>query len=214
MDPGCLRFVLCLFLGMWCDCSSCNVFHRRREQVSLRKLFKRNAFWERLPRAEWDDPFETTFWSLGNVVPRGYISWTTKDQDEGVEHRSRVDSRFSVGHHDMCNFFPLFPHTHPEHTHTYSITHFTDTPSTHTRHMLHCTTQHLLGLFLGINFRLHKFTLHGIIFVGTISEYITFTLLAHIFGINYVNLTRTNAPCHREIYFHLDIGNITTLSKN
>ena len=27
-------------------------------------------------------------------------------------------------------------------------------------------------------------------------------------------LTRTHAPCHREIYFHLDIGNITTLSKN
>ena len=28
------------------------------------------------------------------------------------------------------------------------------------------------------------------------------------------DLTRTHAPCHREIYFHLDIGNITTLYKN
>ena len=38
-----------------------------REEVALRKLFSRNAFLERLPRAEWDDPFGTTFWSLGNL---------------------------------------------------------------------------------------------------------------------------------------------------
>ena len=78
-------------------CQSCNVFHRRREEVTLRKLFLRSAFLERLLRAEYD-PFETTFWSLGKlrllalhgVVSRGYISWTIKDQNEGVP-LSRVE---------------------------------------------------------------------------------------------------------------------------
>ena len=60
---------------------SCNVFHRHREVVALRKLLLRSAFLELLPRAEWDDTSETTFWSLAafnGVAPRGYISWTTK----------------------------------------------------------------------------------------------------------------------------------------
>ena len=83
VDLGCQWFVRCVFLGMLCDCS---------DSVPVMWC---NAFLERLLRAEWDGPFETTFWSLGNlrlpalhgVVPRGYISWTNKDQNEG----SRVE---------------------------------------------------------------------------------------------------------------------------
>ena len=37
--------VLCFAFFLTCDCSSCDVFHCRREQVALRKLFLHNAFW-------------------------------------------------------------------------------------------------------------------------------------------------------------------------
>ena len=55
VDPGCQCFVGGVFLGMLCAptaCQSCNVFHRRREEVALRKLFLRNAFLERLDQNE------------------------------------------------------------------------------------------------------------------------------------------------------------------
>ena len=53
---------------------------------------------ERLPCAEWDAPFETTFWSWSNlrlpalhdVVPRG-TSRGTKDKNEGVRNMRHDD---------------------------------------------------------------------------------------------------------------------------
>ena len=63
-------------------CQSCNVFHRHRETVALRKLFLRHAFLERLLRDEWDDPFETTFLSLGNVLSRVDFSALQKSAQE------------------------------------------------------------------------------------------------------------------------------------
>ena len=65
--------------------SSHSLLFSRREEVALRKLFLRNAFLERLPRAEWDDPFQTKFWSLATL--HGVV----QDQNEGVL-LSRVES--------------------------------------------------------------------------------------------------------------------------
>ena len=87
-DPSCSVLCVAYFLA------SCAIAPTRGQSCNVFPWSSRGrgAFLERLPRAEWDDPFETTFWSLGNlrlpalhgVVPRGYISWTTKYQNESV----------------------------------------------------------------------------------------------------------------------------------